>query len=520
MSYPTIRDYFESSASVVDVSHLNALLDSTSLYDFKEGSGPTDGIRKFGIDSGAETSVVDHDTLFGAADPREIIRPIALTYEGKLLMTTKGFSDGSRQFTFVDPASSWAIVDQWNTSGGTLLPSVPLHPAAPKQMAPGSIGGLHAVACSPDDALSNPEIYFMIASGSTLQCSSDSFAVDEARVSCGYTAAGMGKFYHVGYGAPTFTAALGIYETTFTAGGVFTTVKLGTIAMSAIDAGWTSINGVSNLGYHVDDGKLLMYAYGNGGSGSYYLVKIDPATCTVVWTSALNNTPTTLPYAFSIGIIQGNSFGYVGNRTLYDINLTDGTSTTTSLSVGGGMTISESYFDYPSNSIIVEGQIVDFTGLTPVGSTTTHATAQWYRIQLGDAPVVPPVSTGGAPMVIGCAYTSRAQLLRPDFGNDAGSQAGPAFGKLRSIHQYGAYLFRTRDITFGTSFDAGRQVAANLFTADTPETEIGLTELLTGIISNTLDDHYSWTAQIAWEQTRPTPGTILAISGYIETSEK
>lgn len=134
-------------------------------------------------------------------------------------------------------------------------------------------------------------------------------------------------------------------------------------------------------------------------------------------------------------------------------------------------------------------------------------------------PVTPPEVIYQVPIVIGCPYTSQAQLLRPDFGNDAGAQAGPAFAKKRRLHWYGAYLFRTRVISFGTGFDAGQQLTAKLKNVDGGP-EIGNTELFTGIISTQVKDDYGWTSQLAWQQTRPTPGTILAVSGYIETSEK
>ncbi len=145
------------------------------------------------------------------------------------------------------------------------------------------------------------------------------------------------------------------------------------------------------------------------------------------------------------------------------------------------------------------------------------------RLIFSDVPLAPytpgtvPAILYRVPAVIGCAYTSRAQLLRPDSGQDAGAPAGPAFGKRRRIHWYGAYLLRTRVISYGTNFTSRMHPAKLGSEGGTP---IGNTALFSGIISSTIADNHRWESQIAWQQTRPTPGTILAISGYLEVQEK
>jgi hypothetical protein len=43
--------------------------------------------------------------------------------------------------------------------------------------------------------------------------------------------------------------------------------------------------------------------------------------------------------------------------------------------------------------------------------------------------------------------------------------------------------------------------------------------LFSGLSWNTLKDNTGRTSQIAWQQTRPTPGTILAVGGAVKSSE-
>lgn len=127
-----------------------------------------------------------------------------------------------------------------------------------------------------------------------------------------------------------------------------------------------------------------------------------------------------------------------------------------------------------------------------------------------------PAVTYSVPLFVGFSYTSRAQLLRPDFGNDAGAANGPAFAKIRRIDQFGASVYRTRSISFGTNFDHLR--------AYQHKTEGGATVaapgLKSGTIASALEDGYSYDGQICWEQTRPYPGLITAIAGFISTQDK
>jgi len=130
--------------------------------------------------------------------------------------------------------------------------------------------------------------------------------------------------------------------------------------------------------------------------------------------------------------------------------------------------------------------------------------------------VDPVVMTYSVPMSVGATYTSRGQLLRPDYGVDAGAQNGPAFGKLRRIHKWAAAFWKSRGVSLGTVFGKLFPVALR-----TPgKTVVLAPTLYSGVISDTIQCDDSYDAQIAWEITRPYPVTILAVGGYISTADK
>lgn len=145
----------------------------------------------------------------------------------------------------------------------------------------------------------------------------------------------------------------------------------------------------------------------------------------------------------------------------------------------------------------------------------------WY---LGEAatPTTPDLDVPGvtltysAPMVVGLNYCSHGQLLRPDWGDDAGAAAGPAFGKTRRIHQYSMLFYRTRGVSVGIDFTNVRTIPLK-----TPGgTEIAAPTLYTGVISGTLETKYDFDNMIAWKVCRPYPATITAVGGYLSTQDK
>ena len=120
------------------------------------------------------------------------------------------------------------------------------------------------------------------------------------------------------------------------------------------------------------------------------------------------------------------------------------------------------------------------------------------------------------PEGIGVSYASQGQLLRPDFGIDAGARAGPAFGKVRRNHEYAISVDRAFNMTIGTDFTA--MYAIKMLTAG--GTPYAAPALFTGIIADTLKDDFSYGSQIAWQVTRQYPCTVTAVGGFIVTQDR
>lgn len=137
------------------------------------------------------------------------------------------------------------------------------------------------------------------------------------------------------------------------------------------------------------------------------------------------------------------------------------------------------------------------------------------------APYASNVSTNSAGVVtfpsnIGLNFTSRGQILRPDFENDAGPRNGPAFGKKRRLHQYAVELYRSRSIKFGSDF-------TNMYPIKLESaggTTISAPALFNGIATDVISCDYDFKGQLAWECARPYPAVIVSLGGYISLADK
>jgi len=123
---------------------------------------------------------------------------------------------------------------------------------------------------------------------------------------------------------------------------------------------------------------------------------------------------------------------------------------------------------------------------------------------------------GAMPCVVGFTYTTRGQMVRPALQAEAGTAAGPAFGKIRRSHQYGVMLVNSKAPQIGTSF-------GNLRTAQlrTPGgNDFSPLSAFTGMHVDTLEDDYTMDSMLAWQQTRPLPCNIAALGAYLSTQDK
>lgn len=120
-------------------------------------------------------------------------------------------------------------------------------------------------------------------------------------------------------------------------------------------------------------------------------------------------------------------------------------------------------------------------------------------------------------LVIGCTYTSQAQLVRMIAPVDTGARNGPALGKLRRIHRYAMLLSNTLGLSVGTTFD--KLHPANFKQAD-QNTPIALNTSFSGVHQQTIEDDYSYDGMVCVEVSRPFPVNIAAISGNLQTMDQ
>jgi hypothetical protein len=306
-----------------------------------------------------------------------------------------------------------------------------------------------------------------------------------------------------------------------TVGVAFTFLK--SIAPTDIDATWTNFSGGGGMAFDSTDGNVLAFFVTNDAvANQRYLVKLSTFDGSVVWKTAVGSVDAFADQNMNKHRIVNSRFLYLSGTTLSIFNTTDGSVTTQAyggVSLLGGQ-ISDDKYD---GTLTFFGSYNHLAGTaTPLGTymiANLDATSQWLRVYAGfQAGVTLPfaINVYRAPALFGFGYTSQAQLLRPDYGQDAGAQSGPAFGKLRRPHQYAMATYRTRAIDIGTEFGKLRPIN---FRSE-GGTDIAMPTLNTGTWAGGLEGRDDFEGKIAWQQDRPFPGVILAVAGYLQTSEK
>lgn len=305
--------------------------------------------------------------------------------------------------------------------------------------------------------------------------------------------------------------------------------KICTIAPTDIDATWTNMNGMAftnGPGYDTWDKNILIIASTTDSvTNKTYLVKIDRISGGVLWTCPLASN-------FGIDIrkcrIQGvlDIYEYDNSPATHQvrrIDLSDGSSTVIAWDSGlvaDGMQI----FSSNLGAITLCCQYSRGTGPLPTylgeylaGHSNTIPSNRHGRIYNDTPNKTITDSQVDFYGVVGFPYTSDAQLLRPDFQEDAGARQGPAFAKKRRIFRYSMLLHRTQNISVGTSFsqlnDAPIQVSGHGWTAATPPA------LFSGTVKSEINDNFSHEGQICWRQDDAYPGTVLAVGGQLESTE-
>jgi hypothetical protein len=159
----------------------------------------------------------------------------------------------------------------------------------------------------------------------------------------------------------------------------------------------------------------------------------------------------------------------------------------------------------------------------PIGLTPTSWTKQWAVFGPAAGPPVPAITPPGdgviwqVPVAIGYGYPSQGQILRAINPQEAGAANGPALAKTRRSHMFGALLFKTQGIEFGTDFSFMRPA---LLRDKNEETEIPLTLLYSNVHWDSLDDTYSFDSMLCWQVTRPYPATVCSLGAFVHAQDR
>jgi hypothetical protein len=143
-----------------------------------------------------------------------------------------------------------------------------------------------------------------------------------------------------------------------------------------------------------------------------------------------------------------------------------------------------------------------------LGGSTNPEVFCGYNVQLQQL-------TGNLPCVVGWAYPSQGQALRPIPREDTGTHFGVAFGKTRRTNRYAMQFQNMIGCQVGTDFTTMFPV----FPADPAGNQYLPTQMYTGIWRDTLNAGYDYDNMLAWQVLRPYPCSIVAAGGFMETND-
>ena len=521
-------------ASVLDpYDHNNFTLDTIGdrVFRFHEGTGTTKGIGIFDGETGA-VLLEKSSQAIGGGSTYNVNTPFSYHDSGFLVLNS---SDGSVQprLSKVN-ASTLAEVDYFGGGShnyGTTQNSPPFVTTAvyaiPVRVGASSSAGNFYVQAGFQNAPNDNEISVLdinqFGSGAGAPVVFEAVMAGYPRIIPfrGKEGAASSTFFMHGRDQKTLSIAttVRLWKHTITAAGAVTQVTVRDIVPADVDAAWTSFTGL-NMCVDQSDGNVILLASSTGATNKYYAAKIDKTSGAFIW-------KVTVPADFTGGEQESTRLHYGRlsvwtTAKVYIMSLVDG-STTNQTWDSGLVTGDCGWYDDLTQSITlgVGSYAAGSPAATLIGAYLGAHPAfsnNVARIFLG---LTTTVTTQGeifinVPAAFGLTYTSCGQLLRPDFGPDAGAQLGPAFGKKRRVHWYGVSFVNAQKVSIGTDFVNMHPVKMQTKGG----TKIAPPNLFTGIVSDTIECDYSFEAQIAWQITRPFPCTVAAMSGYIQTTDK
>ncbi len=544
-----IMAHIGAADDVVGVTGQEMLMDANRdrIFVFKEGTAATSGIRRFNTTDGAEEAQANIEGIFGVGSGKSIDGPSAMDSAGNVYIITSSMNQ--RRVDKIDPVSLTSVGACGTPSSyiGAVTDGNGL-PAPITMCCVRTVNGYNFLV----SAGFNGDVTFVNATdmkfaGQAFNLDEDDCSVVEGAYGTGVawaidydaaptaTAFGLYKF-EIGTNAPNWTPPSPMSNWTLVPNTEIVKTKVGTVPASDVNAAWTRWLDFSSPAFDKTDGNLIMLVKGDDGAGGtvkQYIIKINVTTTAIVWATEIAGAIDTFGiWGMNKNYIDDSAYAFItataaGNdRILTLLNTTTGAATSQTWT--GIQPTGSQCFNSITGGILLFGTYSDLAGnpnpTAEVGDyfdthSTDTFTSQWARI----FPRSGQASGGGnlrtyirIPSIIGYTFTSRGQILRPDAGNDAGARNGPAFGKTRRLHEFSAYVLRTRGISFGIDF--GDSLRPGDVRVEARELEPG--ELYTGLIDGTMDCAYDTEGKLAWEITRPYPATVTAVSGYLHTQDK
>lgn len=529
---PSILGYLGSAAGPTgNVSSVNGQScapdwDGSNLYMYKAGTSGTDGLIKFGLDTG--------DRGIDATVTALTVTRVDATSGGAFVFLPDGHlafvsdSGNSSKLATVN-ASALTLASQFGTASSSTSPSTSLRILKPQHLISHTLLGSAESELVALSVPSQGEVYTFAGSGADISAG-------------GVIAGNAGEIYVYGcegYSESSWSTAFVIGSSNWQGGAAANTspvtlyrqagsglATVGTVSPAQVDATWTNFSKTTGLLFDQTDGNLLtVFQTTDVVTNKQYVAKINSATAAVMWKVPINNVDSSLDNTMHRGRIKAGTFFYVGSSAVvYTINTSTGASTNQTIT-GLGTGVSQ-ISDDVSNSVIMfgswSGAALAYLG-TWMGSPGNHTNVSnfWIRLFLGTIIgqdrtrlAAQTIYTLGAP--IGKCYTSTWKLLRPDSGQDAGAANGPAFGKLRRVHWWAANVYRTRSMSVG--FDTSHLFPVKFH--DQGKVIATAPTLYSGIVTTTFADTQSFNGQIMGQQSKAYPGILTAVAGYVECTDK
>lgn len=168
--------------------------------------------------------------------------------------------------------------------------------------------------------------------------------------------------------------------------------------------------------------------------------------------------------------------------------------------------------------------VAAFIGGLDCGDYTVSSGALYVPYGAAGGLYTSAFAAAAATWVVGFAFSSKGQLLRPATIQQAGTRMGPALGKTRRSHVGSVLLHNTQGISFGTSFtDAiGGTTSMKPARLMSPGGTVALAqnELFSGVLWEPLTDGSSLDSMLCWQITRPYPATVVAIGATVQTQDQ